>query len=527
MSENIMDYVKHGQAFGPTDSSLIKVSHKNVLKQLFDPQNKIYSALQLNPSIVIGRRGSGKTAYLHHVFLSDQYKIVQEIKTSKTFSQIVGTIEKTIPNYVPAEEVSTLWEELIYLAVMSQVATVFRGESRELDMIRDYMAKENLQVPNGPESFLWKVVKSISAKAGAGIVGAVAEIVKETTGVDFETARDITEKLLEEKNVKAIVLLDSLEQYPTEIPTVANALAGLLKCAGQFNERHENVHLRLCLPAELYHIFLDVVSTNPLKDLSPPNTLTLHWIAGELLSLAAHRLGIYFQAYFPNFDPKAVDYSNREHVREFLLKSLPSVVTNGNGEPEDIFAYLLRHTQLQPRHLLIYLNAIFERQRKLDKSIYPKISEIAVRNGIVETEHLLCDEVFSGFKVLYPKIRTICESCIPQLPLTFSDGELQKVFVRRGKKASGLSDYWDFKRLLIETGIVGRVMGETERYTIGRFEYTEPHKLVVGTDDMLCLHPVFATVYKYKKIAGRKPIYPYGTDIDGEDHREWSRVLNG
>lgn len=89
-----------------------------------------------------------------------------------------------------------------------------------------------------------------------------------------------------------------------------------------------------------------------------------------------------------------------------------------------------------------------------------------------------------------------------------------------------MNDFWDFRRLLIETGIVGRVMGETERYTIGRFEYTEPHKLVVSSDDLLCLHPVFATVYKYKRTKVIKPIYPYGTDIDGEDHREWSRSLD-
>ena len=94
MQDSLKKYVKHGKAFGPTDADMIAVEEKEVLRGLFDPQNKIYNALRLNPSIVIGRRGSGKTAYLHSVFLGNEFKIIQEIRTSKTFSKIVEAIEK-------------------------------------------------------------------------------------------------------------------------------------------------------------------------------------------------------------------------------------------------------------------------------------------------------------------------------------------------------------------------------------------------------------------------------------------------
>ena len=176
---------------------------------------------------------------------------------------------------------------------------------------------------------------------------------------------------------------------------------------------------------------------------------------------------------------------------------------------------------MQPRHLLLYLNAIFEKQRKLDRSSYPRIGEEAVKIGIAESEHLLTEEVFSGYRMLYPSARAVCEACIPQLPLTFSHSALQKVFTRRGKKPSGVADFWEFRRMLIETGIVGRVIDETERYIVGRFEYTEPHKLIVSTEDPLCLHPVFAQVFHHQENSGKKTIYPYGSDPDGEDHRKW------
>jgi hypothetical protein len=520
----IRNYVRPDQVFGPNDASLIEVEDREALRQLFDPQNKIYEALKARPSIILGRRGTGKTAYLHDVFLSDDYRIAREIKTSKTFAQIVTAIEKGTPHYIPTEEIAGLWEELIVLSVMAQVANTFQDTSREMRLLADYLARDHQGESEGLDSFLWKIVNGLAAKdATQGLIGAVSRVVKEATGITFANARQLTDRILEDNRAKAIVLLDSLEQYPTDIPSVANALAGLLKCAGQFNQRNRHVHLRLCLPAELYHVFMDHVSTNPLKDLLPPQRLLLHWIAGELLSVAAHRLALYLQLYHEDLAPEALDLGDRLEVRRFMQRFFPPTVTNLLGQTEDTFSYLFRHTQLQPRHLLGYLNAIFEVERKSKRGIHPRVSEEAVRTGIAEQEHLLCGEVCSGFKLVYPHARAVCEACIPELPLTFGHAALHRLFVRRGKKASGLSDFWDFRRLLIEMGIVGRVVGANSRYVVGRFEYTVPHKLIVSTEDTLCLHPVFATVHRYKQVAGQKPIYPYGSDLDGEDHRDWSR----
>lgn len=523
MQDIIGIYIKHGQAFGPTDAGLIR-EHKNVLKQLFDPQNKICGALQKNPSIIIGRRGSGKTAFLYSVLSDQQYTIIQEIKTSKTFSKIVEIIEKNSRRHLFVEDIADLWEELFYFALMTKMAENYKWKYDELRLISDYLAKEGLSSASSFDTFLWKLIEVIRKRAGNNLVGAIADIIKEITGITFENAKLLINKILQDDKQRAILLLDSLEQYPTSIPSVAHALSGLLKCVGQFNTRNENFNLRLCLPAELYHVFLDVTS-NPLKDLAPANTITLHWSAGELLSVAAHRLSLYLTLYFPELNNQLpqINLINRENIQALFKQFFPDQITNNKLKiNEDPLAYILRHTQLQPRHLLIYLNAIFEMQRELNPSLYPRISEEAIKSAIKKTEHLLCEEVFSGFKTLYPTARAVCETCIPELPLRFSNSELQKVFTRKGKKSSTFTDFWDFHRLLIETGIIGRVIRdrETERYIIGRFEYTEPHKLVVSTEDELCLHPVFAEVYNYKESKDVKTIYPYGSDPE-EDYRVW------
>jgi hypothetical protein len=530
MSKPLEKYVKHGTAFGPTDAGLIKVNDTDILRKFFDPQNKICNAIKLNPSIVIGRRGSGKTAYLHSVFLDSEYQVVLEIRTAKTFSQIVSQIESNTPRYALVEEIEALWDDLFFLALMAELAKRYPKKSQELARLKNFIAKVDPDANIPIDSFLWKVVKTLSTRNSGNLIGSVSAVVEQVTGVHFECAKQIALDLLEAEKIRAIVLLDSLEQYPVEIPSVAHALSGLLKCAGQFNERNDRLSIRLCLPAELYHTFFDYVSTNPHKDLTPPNALTLHWSAGELLSISAHRLALFLDMYFPKLGAE-YDFTptiTRSDARDFLLSFLPTVVVNSLGQREDTLAYILRHTQLQPRHLLLYLNAIFETERT-HGSKYPRISPESVVKAISANEYLLAEEVFSGYLKQHPNTRTLCEACIPELPLTFRESDLHQVFIRKGKKATGERDFVDFRRILIETGIVGRVVDSTDRYTVGRFEYTEPHKLIVGSKDELCLHPVFASAFNCRLPPGKlqKPIYPYGSDPEAEDYRSWQFNFDG
>jgi hypothetical protein len=75
---------------------------------------------------------------------------------------------------------------------------------------------------------------------------------------------------------------------------------------------------------------------------------------------------------------------------------------------------------------------------------------------------------------------------------------------------------------LLEIGAVGRVVdeGQMDRYIVGEFEYTLPHKLSTSTDDLLCLHPCFCQVFSaIYPDDDTRVIYPYGSAADGDDHR--------
>ena len=141
--------------------------------------------------------------------------------------------------------------------------------------------------------------------------------------------------------------------------------------------------------------------------------------------------------------------------------------------------------------------------------------------GIRREEVNLTEEVCSAFYVRYPSLKRVCEATIKYLPLVFEEGDLHSIFNQHGKKSFGSDDFDDFKRMLMEAAVIGRVLNDTdEGYVHGMFEYTAPYKLITSTEDRLCLHPIFAEVFHFKKTASDRPVYPYGTDPNSDDYRD-------
>jgi hypothetical protein len=99
-------------------------------------------------------------------------------------------------------------------------------------------------------------------------------------------------------------------------------------------------------------------------------------------------------------------------------------------------------------------------------------------------------------------------------------GDLHRVFTRHGKAVFG-DNLFDFQRMLLEIGAVGRVIPgkETDVYIKGNFEYTVQHQLTLSQEDELCVHPLFSGIFNG---GGRhdKPVYPYGSVLDDEDYRD-------
>jgi hypothetical protein len=515
------DYFTEQQPFGPINADVIPPS---VFRDLFDTENLIYPELESHPSLIIGRRGAGKTAFLKSIALNHSAHVTVELPAHVAFRKIVLSIEEfSRGGAVLVEEVADLWRVLLWVAVFAQLVRE-KDQDRTLTPVHIYLA--GLGVKAGASSYvaMEKTLNALRDPGGGKPVSLLPTGVvdREFNDVSFRQACDAALHWMKQSRLPVTILLDSLEDFQLEHSNMSDAIAGLLRCQAAFRTPDSPAAIRCCLPAELYHKFIEL-SKNPIKDFQ--NKLILHWHAEELIRLAAHRYARYLEIYDPPFHSglRDLDLNRRADAISFWEAILPLRITNRLGQLERPLAYILRHTQLLPRHLLMYLNAIAVKNRRISSTARSQLTHDSILEGIFEVEDVICQEIFQAFRYIHPGARDACQRCIPYLPLHFTYGELHKAYNRHGKAIPQVFEYPDFARLMIQIGAVGRVIGETERYVEGVFEYTAPHELRVSSEDRLCLHPVFTQVFhaiRPSDADDRRAIYPAGTDIEAVDKRE-------
>jgi hypothetical protein len=314
--------------------------------------------------------------------------------------------------------------------------------------------------------------------------------------------------------------MDSLDDFRLDIDSVSRSLQGLLKFVGSMNKPRDVVDVRFCLPSELFHRIIKI-SSNPNKDFR--RALKLQWTASELVLIGAQRLMYYLILYYPDFlrSISPVDLTKRADALRLFSKVLPEKITNQSGFQEETMSYILRHTQLLPRHFLMLLNSIFKGLNSPPGSNPFPISEEKIITGVRRVEEFIVSEIFVAFRLIHPTAEITCKRCLPELGHQFSVGELHQVFTRHGKAVFGGDGMFEFQRMLIEIGALGRVIPGKEKdvYIKGNFEYTVAHELTISHDDQLCIHPLFSGIFGNSNRKDR-PVYPYGSVLDDEDYRD-------
>jgi len=520
IKNELRKYISYQYPVGPANAELI--TDVEIAKILFDTENKIYKSFKDNPTILVGRRGSGKTAYLKSSFFSGNYDIVIDIPTAKVFLQIINTIQEISHGIVFPENTAEVWA-LAFTILYFKELIISNSKYFNFKITKDYLAKIGLGDDSlkNTEQFLWKIVEIIGENSKGKTLGTFIQILRYCDNVSFDDAKKEVESYVKSKNIRSILLIDSLDQLPISSEKFSHALSGLLKCVGSFNVPNKMYDIRFCLPAELYHEFVNI-SSNPLKDFE--KHVTLHWHSTELLSILTYRLKIFAELYDEELAKKIKDlnHNNKDEANQIFYTYFPKEVENGLGFKEDTLAYFMRHTQLIPRQLICCINTVLSCQLKKFGTI-AQINNKCIVDGVKKAEDVIRNEIFSAFKNIYPHCEDIYSRCIPELPRKFDHGQLQTVHTRFGiRKGDDLSDFHDFKTMLMRIGCIGRVFRETERYVEGIFDYSRQNQLLISSNDEMCTHPLFSCkVTNINTINYPKAIYPYGSNIDGEDTRNF------
>jgi hypothetical protein len=313
-----------------------------------------------------------------------------------------------------------------------------------------------------------------------------------------------------------VIIMDNLEDLHSRLYDVGPALQGLFRCVGRsaLNDEQADFGLQLCLPSEPFDD-IQAMSASPEKDFR--RVLPIYWSARELLHLVTSRLARHLEAHHSDRVAELQVSAKRFGKDEaaLLRAVLPAKMTNGLGIKEDPVAYLLRHTQLLPRHAIELLNAVFCEQ--VGGSEPWAVQEQAIIAGTRTAERAIVVGILNAYSGNYPDLRRGIGALANRLPIRFGVNKLRTVFNQAGiRKATG-QEFLDFLQMLFTVGVVGVFTGETTRYYEAQFQYTfaSPLTAVEGKDD-LCLHPLF-TRHLLAQSLGRmhgqtKVTYPYGAD---------------
>jgi hypothetical protein len=518
MTDPMQPYITKDEPFGPIDSTDIDPKDVNALEKLFEQHNRIYKHLHHRPSIILGRKGSGKTSYLRSVYFDKKYDYFTEIRTAHVLGHISKVIQRMAGAAVFPETLAELWENILWICVLSEIRKYPLPQDR-LSLINVYLEKVGVHNSSNVDDVLWKLAGIFDQVIEESPNEGITEILRRFDRVTFDSTNAAVVDSLKASDKRFVILMDSLDDFQLDIESVSDSLKGLLKFVGSMNKPRDVVDIRFCLPTELYRRIIKI-SSNPNKDFR--RSLKLQWTASELILIGAQRLKIYLELYYPDHLKRLLplDPTGRADALRLFDAVLPKTITNSAGFHENTISYILRHTQLLPRHFLMLLNSIFRSNGgNQSRNLFP-VSETRIISGIRQVEERIVTEIFVAFKLIHPTAEEVCKRCLPELGHKLSVGELHRVYTRRGKAVFDGENLFEFQRMLMEIGALGRVKPgkATDVYIQGNFEYTVEHEIAVSHEDELCIHPLFSGIYGNDQRD--RPVYPYGSDPDDADYRE-------
>jgi hypothetical protein len=495
------------EPFGPPDQTLI--SNISDAVDCIEFPNPFLEIIKRRPAIVFGRKGSGKSSVLSVYAgieslrrkqlpskLAMKYDVdVVQITSWRQFHDMVRTVARSVPPdsdlAPPVEVVEEFWSEQIW-------QNIFAHYFDESIRIQPVANEAHLAAAN-----FFKSEKIVSSSREAT---AVAKKLYE------ETRRQILD-YLEKTEKELIVLFDNIEEYPIQNLIFRSVVAGLLRCLSRFSTMNPRATVVFCFPEEVASEVRQW-SSNLLKDFR--KSATLRWRPGDLLQIAAHRFRLFVREHDPSFYAAIEDhdFSDREDLRNLYRQMMPTHIVNSLGQQEDSVAYLLRHTQLLPRHIILMLNSIAVRSH--DKTGgYRNFDAEQVVVGIREAEKNIAENILSPWRHVHNELLTHVERNFADLPPIFSYGDFHKNSRRFARQLD--LDPYNILTILFQIGIVGRIHGESggghpERsgYAYGHFYFTTEDHGAFPTSGLYCLHPIFSRYFGSTRDASedKRVVYP-------------------
>src|SRR5688572_13734848 len=133
-------YNMQNEPFGPTNAGEISPADTRVFRSLFETNNWINDKFRDRPTIIVGRRGSGKTHYLRSVVFDQQYDYYVEIRTPKVLWYVTKIVQGISEDIFFSDTIAEVWEMILWTAVFSEVRKHSLLHSSDLLLINSYLS---------------------------------------------------------------------------------------------------------------------------------------------------------------------------------------------------------------------------------------------------------------------------------------------------------------------------------------------------------------------------------------------------
>jgi len=536
MAMSLGDYLTPDEPLGPIrHEGLLHRYHNaygydlpvNVLIYHAKPFDRILE--NLHP-IILGRRGSGKTAIIA-ALLADSGRKNYFYRSNKSpkknndtfvfissmnhFDDLVnrvgldclysfGTSE---PNWdeLSAETAARYWERHLWETVFNQI---FR-DSVSVDNSDKNTIDYRAELP-----LLFKY------KETGDIIDPREEITTASIRKVFEDVRDSVVRFFETKNIKCVIVVDSLDKYTVSAPRFSRILSGFLRCITNFIDYYKNIRIYCCMPEEIESVITTYLS-NELRDMSPSSSYSrLRWRPFDLFRIVAERYREFLKLHFVvqtlsdrEFMDKvlAFDFSKRDDLNTLYSLILPSHIINKYNQKEDTLAYIVRHTQLLPREFILLFSEAMKVSHDM-KRPWSYIEADAIVKAVSDTEASLARSITKPFKLRYRNLIDNIGKILPSLPPICTLSNLDTLTRRMRKIIDIETDSpWD---ALYEMGVIGYIETDESKnrksdyYLYGCFHFNSTKPIVFADHMTYCVHPVFSGTWNLKRDNKMPFVYP-------------------
>jgi len=463
--------------------------------------------------LIVGRRGSGKSALAH--YFSFQTRIpnascirIEEPELYREFIHRIEKADQTLPSEVLVPWLTSLWSFAIWSLLFEHFGLT-RGEARESKA----EAAPSLKRDGSADKVLLRIIHSLASPRSR----TESLLKRARTKTEDAHFAELKAKVLKRSaNAPVIVAIDTLEKYDITNIALMNTLSALVHCVSQMCDEcaGRGVYVKVFLPGEIFPYLEDRYLLNPTKVIRNPEFLLwrprdlLRLICWRFVTLLGHRrdkLSLMDQRSLDKM--VALDWKDSRKVyKEVWVKFFGEFVQNSQGIREETWSYVLRHTQMRPRQLITICNSIAEMARREDRFL--QYSEKNIRDGIADAEIRLAGEILNSYSEVFPNVDKIVDA-LTGAPKILEGRTFDSL-------ASRSRPWWDagmysldaFRQVLADVGVIGVLEPKSASEVHARFSYAIKNRLHVMSEDTCVIHPMF---YERLRIVldDQRRVYPF------------------